>query len=88
MSRLRKTPFINIKLDKSLVWDFCKRPGDILPSEIEAFKKSGFEITAEGIENPDMAKTMRDIGCDYLQGFFYSKPVPFNEFIKYANEQK
>ena len=88
MSRLRKTPFINIKLDKSLVWDYCKNPGEILPSEIEAFKKIGFEITAEGIENAEMAKTMRDIGCDYFQGFFYSKPIPYDEFIKYCNEQK
>lgn len=88
ISRLRKTPFINVKLDKSLVWDYCKKPGEILPSEIEAFKKSGFEITAEGIENAEMAKIMRDIGCDYLQGFFYAKPIPLQEFIKYCNEQK
>jgi EAL domain-containing protein (putative c-di-GMP-specific phosphodiesterase class I) len=88
VSRLRKTPFINIKLDKSLVWDYCKAPSEILPVEIDAFKKCGFEITAEGIENADMAKKMRDIGCNYLQGYFYSKPVPFDEFIKYAKEQK
>lgn len=86
--RIRKTPLINIKLDKTLVWDYCKKPGEILPSEITAFKKSGFEITAEGIENAEMAIKMRDIGCDYLQGYFYSKPIPFNEFIKYVNEQK
>ena len=64
------------------VWDYCKKPGEILPSEITAFKKSGFEITAEGIENAEMAIKMRDIGCDYLQGYFYSKPIPINEFIK------
>ena len=82
MSRLRKTPFINIKLDMSLVWDYCSAPNHILPSEVDAFKKSGFEITAEGIEDEDMANKMRDIGCTYLQGYYFSKPLPFEEFVQ------
>ena len=82
MSRLRKSPFINVKLDMSLVWDYCNKPGQILPSEIEAFKKSGFEITAEGIETDEIADIMTELGCTYLQGFFFSKPLPINEFIE------
>ncbi len=81
MSRLRKTPFINIKLDMTIVWDYCSNPDHILPSEVHAFKTSGFEVTAEGIENEDMAKKMTEIGCDYLQGYYYSKPLPLEEFI-------
>ena len=82
MSRLRKTPFINIKLDMTIVWDYCSNPDHILPSEVSAFKKSGFEITAEGIEDEDMANKMRDIGCTYLQGYYFSKPLPVEEFIE------
>lgn len=82
MSRLRKSPFINVKLDMSLVWDYCKKPGQILPSEIEAFKKSGFEITAEGIETEEIADIMTELGCTYLQGYFFSKPLPIDEFIE------
>ncbi len=81
MSRLRKAPFINIKLDMSIVWDYCKEPDYVLPSEISAFRKSGFEITAEGIENEEMAKTMYELGCTYLQGYYFSKPLPVNEFL-------
>ncbi len=40
----------------------------------------GFHVTAEGIEDENMEKTMKDIGCDLLQGFYYSKPVPADEF--------
>ncbi len=87
MSRLRKTPFINIKLDMSIVWDYCGKPDLLLPTEIKAFNEVGFEITAEGIETEDMAKTMRDIGCTYLQGFYFSKPLPIDEFVaKYSNK--
>ena len=81
LTRLKKSPFINVKLDMSVVWDYCANPDDILPGEIETFKKSGFEITAEGIESEDMANKMTAIGCRYLQGFYFSKPIPVDEFI-------
>ena len=85
LSRLKSCPFINVKLDMSIVWDYCNEPDAILPNMIEAFKHMGFYITAEGIENADMAATMKDTGCDLLQGYHYSKPVPVAEFAaKYS----
>ena len=85
LSRLKSCPFINVKLDMSIVWDYCNEPDAILPNMIEAFKHMGFYITAEGIENADMAATMKDTGCDLLQGYHYSKPVPAAEFAaKYS----
>ena len=81
LSRLKRCPFINIKLDMSIVWDYCKEPEEILPNMIQAFKYMGFKITAEGIENLEMADTMKNIGCDFLQGYYYSKPIPQDEFI-------
>ena len=80
LTRLKKCPFTNIKLDMSLVWDYCDAPDDILPTMIQAFKNMGFSITAEGIEDGNMAETMKRIGCDYLQGYYYSKPLPMDEF--------
>ncbi len=82
LSRLKKCPFINIKLDMSLVWDYCKDPDEILPTMIDAFRHMGFEITAEGIEDNAMADLMKKLSCDYLQGYYYSKPVPPDEFVK------
>ena len=82
LSRLKQCPFTNIKLDMSIVWDYCKDPDEFLPSMIQAFKHMGFGITAEGIESDDMAKVMKDIGCDYLQGYHYSKPIPVDQFLE------
>ena len=65
----------------SIVRDYCKEPDDILPNMIQTFKKMGFSITAEGIESEEMANTMKEIGCDLLQGYLYSKPLPINEFV-------
>ncbi|MBO7357479.1 MAG: EAL domain-containing protein [Lachnospiraceae bacterium] len=82
LSRLKKCPFINIKLDMGLVWDYCKEPDAILPNMINAFRSMNFGITSEGIEDENMAEEMKRLGCDYLQGFFYSKPIPMDEFVR------
>lgn len=87
MARLRKTPFINIKLDMSIVWDYCNNPDQLLPNEIKAFSELGFDITAEGIENEEMANTMADLGCTYLQGYYFSKPLSLQDFVaKYTKK--
>ncbi len=82
ITRLKHCPFINIKLDMSIVWDYCNDPDDIIPNMVEAFDKIGFDITAEGIETSDMREKMAAIGVTYLQGFLFSKPIPIDEFIK------
>ena len=82
LTRLKKCPFINVKLDMSLVWDYVNSPDEILPNMIQAFKHMNFSVTAEGIENENMARMMKDIGCDFLQGYYFSKPLPMEEFVK------
>jgi EAL domain-containing protein (putative c-di-GMP-specific phosphodiesterase class I) len=82
LTRLKGCPFINVKLDMSLVWAYCKQPDGILPSMIPAFHNMGFTITAEGIEDSEKAEKMISIGCDYLQGYAYSKPVPMEELLE------
>ena len=82
LTRLKKCPFINIKLDMEVVWDYCNKPDEILPMMTQAFKHMDFSITAEGIENKHMADAMKALGCDYFQGFYYSKPLPMEDFIR------
>ncbi len=82
LSRLKRCPFINIKLDRSLVCDYYRDPDEILPTMIQAFKHMGFGVTAEGVEDEDMVVAMKKIGCDYLQGYLYSKPIPMDEFAE------
>lgn len=81
LSRLKKCSFINIKLDRSVVLDYHSKPDEILTTMIQAFKHMNFGITAEGIEDEEMAEEMKNIGCDYLQGYLYSKPIPMDEFV-------
>lgn len=85
LSRVKKCPFINIKLDMSLVWEYMREPDVMLPNVVNTFKSMGFSITAEGIEDEKMDEAMSKVGCDYLQGFYFSKPITMEEFVaKYS----
>ncbi len=82
VARMKKCPFINIKLDMKFVWDYFKEKDKILPTLVQTFNQMGFTVTAEGIESLELADSMRDISCDYLQGFHFSKPISAKEFAE------
>lgn len=80
ITRVKKFPFYNIKLDMSLITDYFKAPDNMLPGIIKIFKERGLSLTAEGVETKEMADALADMGCDYLQGYYFSKPIPMDEF--------
>ena len=82
LNRLKHYPFVDIKFDMSVVWDYCSNPDELLPSMIQTFKRMGFKTTVEGIEDENMEKAMIGLGCDFLQGYYYSKPLSMDEFVK------
>ena len=88
LHQVKQISFTNIKLDMKIVWDYIRDRDSLLPALVQAFKQMGFSITAEGIENADMADAMRDIGCDYLQGYYFSMPLPMAEFAGKFNKNK
>ncbi|MGI6264885.1 MAG: EAL domain-containing protein [Acutalibacteraceae bacterium] len=82
LARIKHYPFFNIKLDLDVVWDYVRERDEFLPSIVQAFKRMNYHITAEGIENEEMAQALTAIGCDFLQGFHFSKPLPMDEFVR------
>jgi len=85
LTRVRQYPFTNIKIDMEVVRNYFRDRDLLLPALIQAFKKMNFSVTAEGIETEEMAKALRDIGCDYLQGYYFSRPVPMKKFLDMEN---
>lgn len=86
MRYLLELPLRIVKLDKSVVWAaFESESGEIaLTSTVSMLKKLGYEIVAEGIETKEQKEMMIEIGCDYLQGYYFSKPLALEPFLDYA----
>ena len=77
MSYLKRMPLNNLKVDQSFVKGL---PHDrdnhaIVRAILSMAKHLGFSVTAEGVETLEQAKTLRDMGCDMLQGYYFSRPV-------------
>lgn len=86
-------PFDVVKLDKALVWAYMstQKYEPILQHYMPMLHSLGTKIVAEGVETLEMADALISLGCDYLQGFYYSKPIPeqaFLEFIKDKSERR
>lgn len=84
--RVLEYPVDVIKLDKSIVWAaFTDRDSFVtIKNLISMFHDVRRKLVAEGVENEEQMSTLRELGCDYIQGYFYSRPVPKAEFIEYT----
>lgn len=86
--RLMQIPFSLLKIDKAVTWtiDTTSFSKDLISEIIYFLHKYGIQITAEGIENLFQAKELTDMGCDFLQGYLISKPVPFEDFCAFIDD--
>lgn len=81
-----------IKIDKSLIWpcfgeNASEKARTMLLGMIELVHKLGGEIVAEGIETKEMVDFLTEQGVEYLQGYYFSKPVNKEAYIEYLKKQ-
>jgi diguanylate cyclase (GGDEF)-like protein len=78
MSLMKQFPIDTIKIDRSFVRDLAKDPEDqaIAQAIISMGKALGMTVVAEGVETSEQETFLRSHGCDEMQGFLFSKPVP------------
>ena len=87
LTRMASLPFANVKLDRSIVWDYFSGLNSFLPSLVSTFHNQGLEVTAEGVETEEMVRGLEEMGCDLLQGFYFSCALPPMEFVAYVRGQ-
>ena len=88
MDRVSTMNFHIIKLDKSFVNVQRNEKRDIvLDNIVRMIKELGMKIVVEGVESAELLQRFADLECDYIQGFFFSKPVPKTEFVEYVKRQ-
>ncbi|MCC0658135.1 PTS sugar transporter subunit IIC/EAL domain-containing protein [Clostridioides sp. ES-S-0123-01] len=86
---LQNNNFDIVKLDGSLVKEILtnKRSSEIIMSIVNLSKNLDFDIIVEYVENLNQRDKLYDLGCEIYQGYYYSKAIPFEEFIDYANRE-
>ena len=95
LSRIAKADFEMIKIDKSLLWPCFKEDGTegtknakiLLENMISMLLKIGRKIVVEGIETKEQFDYLESLGITYAQGFYFSKPLPEKEFLKFIEEK-
>ncbi len=79
-------PIHVVKIDMSFVRSYFTGKANFLPDLINLFIHSKMEIVVEGIETSEMKDRMAELGCQYEQGYYFSKPLPPEDFVKYMEE--
>jgi EAL domain-containing protein (putative c-di-GMP-specific phosphodiesterase class I) len=87
LSYFNGIPADELKIDKSFVMKMLEDDGyaRIVRTIIKLAHGFGLRVTAEGVENHETADALAALGCDYLQGYHFSRPLPQAEFITWLS---
>lgn len=82
-------PFKNIKIDKSLLYQSAENEDTLIVIQAlsKSFRQVGKRIVMEGIETEEHIKIAEEIGCDYLQGYYFAKPMPEKDLIDFLKTE-
>lgn len=87
LTRLLELPIHVVKLDMDIVFSFFSGEAKLLPDLVRMFQNAKMQIVVEGVETAEMKSVLADMGCDYEQGYYFSKPIPGQDFIEYLQAQ-
>ena len=87
---LLETPFDVIKLDKKFMENMMVSGKGklILEQVVSMANKLDLGLLAEGVETKEQVDLLQHIGCDQVQGYYYAKPMPEDEFYALLEKQK
>jgi len=86
LSYLRQYAFDVVKIDKSFIQGIPKNETDheLVNAIIAMAQSLGLKIVAEGVETKEQVDILTTLGCDYLQGYYFSKPVPAKQLLAFS----
>lgn len=85
---LIKFPISIVKIDKSILWSAMRDENAmiVLKSTIAMIKALGKKIVVEGVETQEMADLLKSEGCEFNQGYLFSKPIDSEAFYKFIQQ--
>jgi EAL domain-containing protein (putative c-di-GMP-specific phosphodiesterase class I) len=90
LAYIRQFPIRRVKIDRSFVAQIPENLNDMaIAAAIVAMAHNlRLSVVAEGVETPEQAQSLRDLGCEELQGFLISRAVPAEEFVRFLQSEK
>ena len=87
IKRIITLPLSIAKLDKSFI-DEIHDPDHqvIVTNTVKMLKELNLKIVSEGVETESQLQFLNELGCDYIQGYYFSKPLPEEEFVSFIKE--
>ena len=86
LNYLRRLPIDKLKIDKSFVSDIDKHNDNAITEVIIAMAdRLNLQVVAEGVETPGQEEFLKANGCRNMQGYFYCKPLPIEDFERYIS---
>jgi EAL domain-containing protein (putative c-di-GMP-specific phosphodiesterase class I) len=88
LNYLKRFPADALKIDRSFIQGVMSVPTDaaITVATIDMAHALGLTVVAEGVETADQRDFLRDHGCDWAQGYFYSAPLEESAFLRWAKQ--
>ena len=84
IQRVNHLPLKLIKIDKSMLDEISSSNGrKILEHTVRMMQSIGKQLVVEGAETREVIGALEDMGCDYIQGFYFSRPLPEGDFIRF-----
>ncbi|MEQ8819651.1 MAG: bifunctional diguanylate cyclase/phosphodiesterase [Sumerlaeia bacterium] len=88
LSYIHTIPFSTLKMDKFFIWRLGQKSGrEMVATIIHLAHGLGKDVVAEGVENPEQLNILRELNCDYLQGFHLWPPMPVDEATALVRER-
>ena len=89
LSYIKQLPANEIKIDRSLITDIGTHHGDrvIVQTTIDMCHSLGYKVVAEGVEDDKTAELLEGMGCDMIQGYLLTPPLPFDELVAWLANQ-
>ncbi|MDN5346308.1 MAG: hypothetical protein PWQ73_830, partial [Petrotoga sp.] len=90
LSYLNKLDVDKIKIDKSFIDNILhdETSQRLVSSIISMSKSLGLEVIAEGVENKEQLLFLQEEGCHEVQGYYFSKPLPFDQFKLFLKKER
>ena len=90
LAYLKRFPLNTLKIDRSFIKDIDTNSDDreITKAIIAMGQNLNLKVLAEGAETIEQVQILRDSGCDYIQGYYYSRPLPAAEILPFLQQSE